>query len=112
MEIQHDNYHISYDPAAATITYSGSLRLSHQSYQPIIELLDKIAEAQPDALTIDLRQLRFLNSFGLGIIARFVMRLEKQQTTLVVRGNEAFPWQKKALRTLPRLAPSLRLQFD
>ena len=112
MEIQHDDYQISYDPASAALTCSGSLRLSHQSYQPIIELLNQIADTQPDAITIDVRQLRFLNSFGLGIITRFVMRLETQQTTLVVRGNAAFPWQKKALRTLLRLAPSLRLQFD
>ena len=112
MEIKHDNYQITYDPTTVSITCSGSLRLSHQGYEPIIELLNKVAETQPDTLTIDLRRLRFLNSFGLGIIARFAMRLEQQQTRLIVSASSAFPWQKKALRTLSRLAPGLALRFD
>ncbi len=48
-EIKHDNYHVTYNPENATVTLQGSLRLQgDDEYEPILQLLYTVADAQPD----------------------------------------------------------------
>jgi hypothetical protein len=113
MEITHQNYQVRYDAATATVICQGSFRLrGTEEYAPILELLTQAAEAKPVTLTLDLRQLQFLNSSGINTLSKFVLLVRKLNTSqVVVQGNQQFAWQQKSLLNFQRLLPDLQLEI-
>ncbi|OCR02567.1 hypothetical protein BCD67_13215 [Oscillatoriales cyanobacterium USR001] len=114
MEIKNKDYCIWYDTSTQTITCQGSFRLSKmEDYTPIVELLNDVALAQPNKITLDLRQLDFLNSSGINILSKFVIKIRQQKNIqIAVKGTQAIIWQEKSLKNLQRLMPSLELQLE
>ena len=113
MEITHDDYRVTYDPETATVMCTGSFRLRGPEYAPIADMLNEAADAKPQILILDLRDLQFLNSSGINTLSKFVIRIRKHNASqVVVRGNNQFPWQKKSLRNLERLMPGLQLELE
>jgi len=139
MEITGSNYHVAYDPEAQMITFRGILRLygtdgyvelhdaprgrsatgspEPQStyrggYSAIMKLLMDIVYQHPAELTLDVRELQFVNSSAINIFSKFVMLLAEEQTThLRILGNQKLFWQPQALSNLKVLLPSLTLIF-
>jgi hypothetical protein len=113
MEITHKNYQVRYDAATATVICQGSFRLrGPEEYAPILELLTQAAEAKPVTLTLDLRQLQFLNSSGINTLSKFLLLVRKLNTSQVVmQGNQKFAWQQKSLLNFQRLLPGLQLEI-
>lgn len=112
MEIKHDDYQIAFDNATATVVCAGSFRLQGGEYAPIETMLAQAADAKPPLITLDVRELRFLNSSGINTLSKFVLRVRKHNASqIVVRGNTQYPWQKKSLSNLERLLPGLQLEF-
>ncbi|MEH2350870.1 MAG: STAS domain-containing protein [Nostoc sp.] len=113
-EITTENYLVQYDATSTTVNFKGKLSLgSSTEYEPIINLLNDVAKTEPLTMTIDLRELAFLNSSGISMLSKFVMSLRKQKgTQLVVLGSNAMPWQGKSLQNLVRLLPGLKLQVQ
>ena len=112
MEVKHNDYQIIFDAEHAAVRCSGSFRLRSSEYEPIIKVLNAAADADLPTLTLDLRELRFLNSSGINTLAKFVVRLrvrDKSQTTVL--GSRRFPWQRKSLRNFQRLLPSLAVEL-
>lgn len=114
MEIETVDYKVWYDEMRNTLKCKGSFRLNGvEEYSPIIELLNHAAEKQPSVLTLDLRELQFLNSSGINILLKFVISVRKRsEMTLVVQGSKLIPWQNKSLQNLQKLMPALILEFD
>ena len=114
MEIKDESYHISGDTLNASVTFHGTLRLrGMREYAPIMQLLDEVAEAAVDAITLDLRDLRFLNSSGINMLFRFVIQMRDQATCqVIVIGSAQSPWQTKSLPNLQRLMPALQLELE
>ncbi|MEM7031052.1 MAG: hypothetical protein AAF629_15910 [Chloroflexota bacterium] len=113
MEIKQDNHTVSYDELTQTIVCSGTFRLRGSDYAPIVELLNTVADAQPELITLDVRQLQFLNSSGINVLSKFVIRVRKQASSkMLILGNAQVPWQKKSLRNLQRLKPDLVLEIE
>ena len=113
MEIKNDDYQVSYDQTQATITCAGSLRLQGGEYAPINELLNQVADAKPAKITLDARNLRFLNSSGINTLSKFVIRVRKLAASdMLVIGNSAHAWQGKSLKNLQRLKKDLVLQME
>ena len=57
MEIKTEDYRICYDPATATVSFVGSLRLRGPTeYEPILQLLGKVADVEPGKITLNLQQ--------------------------------------------------------
>ena len=112
MEIHGDNYDIHFDPQTATLTCSGSLRLyGPLEYAPILDLLGRVIEGKPAAITLHLKGLKFLNSSGINTFSKFVIRVRDQRASgLIVRGSSEFAWQSKSLTNLQRLMPGLALE--
>lgn len=112
MEIKTDEYSIYYDPETATVFFRGMLRLNGiEEYQPVIDLLNKIAE-QSTEFTLDLRQLEFLNSSGISMLSMFAIQMrQKPNVQLTLLGASRIAWQMRSLRNLQRLMPSLQLEF-
>ena len=114
MEIETDEYRINYDAQTTTIHCQGSLRLSGmEEYLPIVQLFDKVAELDRPTIIFDLRKLLFLNSSGINVLSKFVIKIrQKKNIHMVVQGSQQIPWQEKSLKNLQRLMPALKLEWD
>lgn len=114
MEIKGNDYTIAYNPETATLNCTGILRLRNiDGYTQFAELLDKIAEEKPPIITVNLRELRFLNSSGINVIFTFVIKVRNLETSeLIILASKQIPWHNKSLRNLQRLMPSLKLEYE
>lgn len=113
MEIKDQDYSVVYDEASATVTCDGLMRLrGTEEYAPIVALLDQVKDLAPATITLDVQNLRFLNSSGINVLFKFVIDVrELGKSELVVLGSSLVPWQGKSLKNLQRLMPQLRLKF-
>jgi hypothetical protein len=112
-EIQGEDYSIQYQPESVTVTFQGELSLSGPvEYAPIAELLDEVANGEPPTITLNLKQLEFVNSSGISMLSKFVISVRKKKTIqLLVLGSNDIPWQQKSLRNLEKLLPTLKLEL-
>ena len=113
-EIKDPDYSVQYDPKTQTVTFRGELQLSGMDdYTPIITLLDDAIAQEPATLTLDLRELEFLNSSGINMLLRLVIKVrDRTQMQLMVQGAEKVSWQSRSLQTLKRLMPRLDLRLE
>lgn len=113
MEIKAEDYTVSYDAATATVSCQGSLRLSGmEEYAPIVQLLNNVADQEPLTITLNLQKLEFLNSSGISMLSKFVLKIrQKNNIQMLVQGSKGIPWQGKSLKNLQRLMPSLELEL-
>jgi len=117
MEIKTDDYQVWCDKQeenTVVVNCAGSLRLGGmEEYQPIVQLLNESIEADPETAVLDLTQLEFLNSSGISMLSKFVIRVRhKKSIQMVVKGSKKIPWQGKSLKNLQRLMPSLTLEWE
>lgn len=114
MDIKTNDYRVWYEPGEQTILCQGSLRLNGlPEYTPIIELLDAVVDGAPLTLTLNLQGLQFLNSSGINVLSKFVIKVRQQgNIKMVIRGSKSIPWQGKSLKNLQRLMPTLRLELQ
>ncbi|MBV7332396.1 hypothetical protein KFU94_30030 [Chloroflexi bacterium TSY] len=111
-EIHEEAYQVSYNPETATVTCAGSFRLHGPEYAPILALMNEASSAGHAEITLDVRNLDFLNSSGINTLSKFVIGMrKKKESQLVVLGNAQYPWQKKSLKNLQRLLPTLKLEL-
>ncbi|MDM8568492.1 hypothetical protein QUF50_03050 [Thiotrichales bacterium HSG1] len=114
MEIKADKYSIVYDQNDSIVRCSGTLLLNGaKEYEPILQLFNT-ATGSGD-LTIDLYELKFLNSSGINMITRFIINvfdIEVLEINLTIRGRKMVAWQEKLLKNLQRLTPSLNTKLD
>ncbi|MEM8614464.1 MAG: hypothetical protein AAGF93_20790 [Cyanobacteria bacterium P01_H01_bin.105] len=117
MEIKGQEYEVIYDPTVSTVTFKGELALMGMGeYPPIASLLEQALEETlsqpPNQLTLDLRELRFLNSSGINVISKFVIKVRKINTiVMTIKGSNSIPWQSKSLTNLKRLMPGMVVEF-
>lgn len=113
MEIKTKDYSVWYDPVAKTINCQGSLRLIGMEYAPIVQLLDDVISQEPPIITLNLQELQFLNSSGINVISKFVLKVrQKENIGLTIQGSKTIPWQGKSLKNLQRLMPSLQMNLE
>lgn len=113
-EIKGEDYTIQYDMTSNTVKLRGELALgSPKEYVPINDLLYAAVDSNPEVMIIDLKELGFLNSSGISMLSKFVLKLRKNTTVkLVVLGSNEMPWQGKSLKNLQKFLPSLRLELE
>lgn len=114
MELKTEDYRIQYDVDSTTIHCQGTLRLAGMTeYVPIIQLLDQVLEEHPAVLILDLKQLKYLNSSGINVLSKFVIKVRQQEDVkLFVQGSNDISWQGRSLKSLQRLMPSLDLTWE
>ena len=114
MEIKTKDYKVLYDKASHNIIFDGSLRLNGTAeYASITELLNNVAQQEPEKIVLDLKELNFLNSSGISILSKFVINVRRRKNIqMVVIGTKKNPWQGKSLKNLQRLMPSLKLEME
>ncbi len=75
--------------------------------------MDKVQFENKETLTINLKNLEFLNSSGISILSRFVIGIRKQKTTqLIAKGLKGVIWQEKLFSNWSRLMPNLKIEWE
>ncbi|MCP4426751.1 MAG: hypothetical protein GY803_19845 [Chloroflexi bacterium] len=116
-KVEGEGYTVEHNARTHQIIFIGTIRLrTTDEYSPVMELLDRAhdtAIAADSPLTLDFRQLQFLNSSGINTVSRFVISARKlDQTTLIVQGSSGIYWQKKSLTNLQRLWSKIQVQIQ
>lgn len=113
MEIINENHSIIYDAKLNIISCSGSFRLTSQEYIKMGEILNTAADKNPEKITLDLTQLEFLNSSGINMLCKFIIKLRnKNIKDIYVKGRKEFSWQNKTLANFKKLSPNLYLELE
>ncbi len=114
--INGNDYTIEYNEGTQSVRFEGTIRLqTTKDYEPVNRLLHNALEATASGktLTLDFRQLRFLNSSGINAVSRFVIAARKQdRVKLKVLGAQDIYWQKKSLINLQRLWSKVDIQIQ
>ena len=113
-EVKGEDYIVQFDPDSVTVYFQGELSLGGPTeYAPITNLLHEVAESEPDTMTIDLRNLVFVNSSGISMLSKFVLSMRKKTgVQVVVLGSNDMAWQVKSLKNLEKLLPGLKLEVE
>ena len=113
LEIKDDEYSVRYNPETTTLMFQGELQLNGMSeYAPLVTLLDRVVNQEPSVLTLDLRELEFLNSSGVNVLLSLVIKVrDKKRIQLVVEGSETVSWQSRSLNNIRRLMPTAQLNI-
>ncbi len=113
-ELSGEDYSIAYDADMVTVKFSGQLILrGYENYAFILALLMEIAASRPAEMTLDLREVIFLNSSGITMFAKFLLSLRQQtETRLVVRVSRTVPWQSESFGNMPKLLPRVQLRIE
>ncbi len=114
MEILNKKYSIYYDTENAILFCKGILELrGKEGYQEIVDILDLPVNSKPPLITLDIRELEFLNSSGVTTLGGFIIRIRKKgKSRLKVIGANKYSWQARSLKGLQKLMPSMELEFE
>jgi hypothetical protein len=114
MKVEDQKYVVDYSPNSTTVTFTGTLRLRNSSeHDSIEELLNRAFNQNPAVITLDIQPLKFINSSGINVLSRFVLKTRGQTTTKVtIHGTKQVPWQPKTVKNLQQLSPKLNLVWD
>lgn len=86
------------------IAFIGTLRLQgRQEYEKIQKILSFAARKSANALEIDMRQLRFLNSSGISTFSLFIIDMRRVGKRITITGSKSIAWQVKSLVNFRRL---------
>jgi hypothetical protein len=112
--VKGEDYLVELREENRTIKFVGELSLGGpQEYSLIKDLLELSTKNEPENITIDLRELSFLNSSGISMLSKFVIGLRKYKLLqLIILGSEQIPWQKKSLKNLQKFLPGLKLEIN
>ncbi|MDM8526104.1 hypothetical protein QUF80_22240 [Desulfococcaceae bacterium HSG8] len=108
-------YRVAYDAATGTISCEGTLDLrGKEGYRPIAELFEKVTDEAPETITLDIRQLEFLNSSGITTIGSglIIKARKKGASKMAVSCSKKYTWQERSIRGLSKLMPGMELKFD
>lgn len=113
MEINTQDYRICYDPATATVSFAGSLRLSGLAeYEQIAQLLGDVGDLKQPKITLNLHNLNFMNSSSINMFSKFIIEVRKKVgVQIAVQGSLSIPWKGKSWKNLQRLMTALELKL-
>jgi hypothetical protein len=112
MEIAGDRYRVVYDPAVSVVAFQGILRLKDR-FPLNKQLVDAVAAGLSKKVTLDVRQLEFLNSNGVVLLFKFIADLhDLTGSQIVIRGSTRYPWQVRWLRDMSKFMAELQLDWE
>jgi len=113
MEVRESEFLVRFSPENATVYFSGALRLANvKAYENVGKLLAEAA-AQASALTLDFKELKFLNSSGITALSLFVVASRKAgRPQLKLVGSKTNAWQQKSLANFQMLWKDMQLTIE
>ena len=113
MEFRGEDFVITYNQVSNSVEFFGTLRLRDSAdYKPLTDIFEAAHQNARDLLTLDFRNLQFLNSAGINTISRFVITARTRDTAqLRVLGNTEISWQQKSLLNLQKLWAKVAIEI-
>jgi hypothetical protein len=113
MTIETDAYSVTATKEDSTVMMKGTLRLQgREQYKPIFDLLMESASWREGMLTIDMRELIFLNSSGISAVSLFIIEMRKIQKPIAIIGSNDITWQSKSLMNFQRLYEQVEITIE
>lgn len=114
MKIEKDKYIVEYQKKGRLVKMSGTLRLQDKDeYREIFELLTKAAnETTGLPLTLDMKELVFLNSSGISSLSLFIIKMRQLDKDISIKGSKSVPWQVKSLSNFQKLYGKVEITFS
>src|SRR5690554_2822097 len=96
---------IKFDESNSLVIFKGSMRLANmKEYGVVTNFLKESANISKEELTLDLKDLEFLNSSGITTLSLFVLDCKKSGTPKIkVLRSETISWQKKSISNFKKL---------
>jgi len=112
MILQDENYMVSFENDV--IEMSGKLSLMTEDYDEIEKLFKKIIDKKPTLLTLDIKNLEYLNSSGIKTIcvALILEIAELENHQLKILCSNKFTWQKETIPALKDLMEQMIIVFE
>ncbi|OQX24398.1 MAG: hypothetical protein BWK80_21045 [Desulfobacteraceae bacterium IS3] len=112
MNITGESYSIGYDNRVIEI--SGKLSNMPEGYGSIEAFFKKIIESEPPELTLDIRNLEYLNSSGIkALCIGLILEAEtKQSLCLNIRCSKRHGWQRETVPSFKDLIDNLNIVFE
>lgn len=90
---------------SGTVVLKGSMRLANLMEYEVVKIFIKESyDKVQDMLTLDFRDLKFLNSSGITTISMFVLSVKRlNKAKLQIIGNSEISWQSKSLNNFKKL---------
>ena len=114
MEVREMEAVVRFMPETATVCFSGALRLANvRAYDNVARLLHEAAAVVEGPLTLDFKELKFLNSSGITALSLFVVGARKAgKPNLKLVGSKATAWQQKSLANFQMLWKEMPLVIE
>ncbi len=112
MDIERDDYKLTYENGVIKIT--GKLSIMLEEYEGIEEFFEKIVKSQPAALTLDIRDLEYLNSSGIKTICVNLL-LEADEIDdfrMKILCSKQYTWQEETIPTFEDLISNMEIIFE
>jgi hypothetical protein len=114
IEVRESEAVVRFTPETATVSFGGALRLANvKAYDGVSKLLAEAAARVTGPLTLDFKELKFLNSSGLTALSLFVVGSRKAgRPELRLVGSKANAWQQKSLANFQMLWKEMTLVIE
>lgn len=112
MKIEEKGYKASYENNVITI--SGKLSLMVEDYEELENFFEQVIESDPSELTLDIRDLEYLNSSGIKTLCvSLILELaDIEGISLKIRCSEKYTWHKETIPTFKDLMEDMDIVFE
>jgi SAM-dependent methyltransferase len=102
MTISGERYTISFDPLDQQVNFEGYVRTtSTEDLGSIMDFLVDLHGRHDGTMSLNFRKLRYMNSAGLKVIARFLsFASQSGKMRIKLIGSKVIPWEEKSLVSL------------
>ena len=110
MTISGERYTISFDPLDQQVNFEGYVRTtSAEDLGSIMDFLVDLHGRHDGTMSLNFRKLRYMNSAGLKVIARFVsFASQSGKMRIKLIGSKVIPWEEKSLAPLRSLGDGVQ----
>lgn len=112
MKLDGDGYRVRYENGVITI--SGKLSLMLEDYGELEDFFATIIDSEPSKLTLDIRNLEYLNSSGIKTICVELL-LEADDIEgmkMKILCSNQYTWQKESVPTFKDLMDDMEIVFE
>ena len=112
MNIKGEDYNVTYQDNVIAI--SGKLSLMLEDYEKLESLFEKVVESEPTVLTLDIRNLEYLNSSGIKTmcVALVLEADDIEGLEMKILCSEKYTWQKETVPTFEDLIDDIEIIFE
>jgi hypothetical protein len=113
MEVKEDEYAARFIEAENLVVMTGTMRLQNlASYEPIKKVLKEGLDKASGPLTLDIRNLNFMNSSGVTMLSLLIIEARnKKSTPMKFIGSAKVSWQVKSVPNFKKLWDEVVLEF-